>query len=608
MLDHDRMKCRVESDNDLGDRDVRPRLSVKNAAAPAILTMKKAKMLLAKLMMQRKTVMRDTNSGFGEASVLHALVIIFLEFFAWGLLTIPMINVLNRTFPDSSPFLMNGLIMGVKGLLSFLSAPLIGALSDIWGRKSFLLLTVFFTCLPIPFMTISPWWYFGTVSISGIFAVTFSVAFAFVADVTDESERSAAYGLVSATFAASLVTSPALGAYLSETYGDSVVVTFATAIAVFDVLFILVAVPESLPDILRSRGSSLDWERVDPFNALKKVGSDQTILILSLTVFLSYLPEAGQYSCIFVYLRLVVGFSAEEVSIFLAAMGLLSVLAQTVILSMLMRSFGSKQTIIIGLLFQTLQLGWYGVGTQRWMMYGAGSLAAVAAITYPAISSHVSNYASQDKQGLAQGVITGVRGLCNGLGPALYGLIFWMFHVNLNSAELPDGRLLELHHRHGAPLVLNATTPATTRISSTFIPGPAFVFGSALVLISLVVASFIPELVEPSAVVGGKRYSALSRYSSTAGDADALSIGSHRRSLVGSCGSEAEMRMAIGHPWSASQRRRDQRNPSLGSHQYVGDPLSRAASEADAISFNNEDDIFAGDEDASAEASVPLMR
>jgi MFS family permease len=75
---------------------------------------------------------------------------------------------------------------------------------------------VFFTCAPIPLMKINTWWYFAMISISGVFAVTFSVVFAYVADVTDENDRSAAYGLVSATFAASLVTSPALGAYLEQ--------------------------------------------------------------------------------------------------------------------------------------------------------------------------------------------------------------------------------------------------------------------------------------------------------------------------------------------------------------------------------------------------------
>ena len=158
-----------------------------------------------------------SSNGIGDASIYHALVVIFLEFFAWGLLTSPMISVLNATFPEQT-FLMNGLIVGIKGILSFLAAPLVGALSDIWGRKFFLLVTVFFTCAPIPLMKIAPFWYFAMVSISGMFAVTFSVVFAYVADVTEPEDRSAAYGLVSATFAASLVTSPALGAYIEQMY------------------------------------------------------------------------------------------------------------------------------------------------------------------------------------------------------------------------------------------------------------------------------------------------------------------------------------------------------------------------------------------------------
>ena len=204
----------------------------------------------------------------------------------------------------------------LQGLLSFLSAPLVGALSDIWGRKFFLLVTVFFTCAPIPLIHINTWWYFAMISISGVFAVTFSVVFAYVADVTDESERSAAYGLVSffnqlkkktqmhiiysvflafsycemyndeifsmkvsATFAASLVTSPALGAYLGQVYSETLVVAIATAVALLDVLFILVAVPESLPEKIRpsSWGAPISWEQADPFNVSPT--QNQTLMV-----------------------------------------------------------------------------------------------------------------------------------------------------------------------------------------------------------------------------------------------------------------------------------------------------------------------------------------
>ncbi|XP_043941717.1 hippocampus abundant transcript 1 protein [Protopterus annectens] len=445
---------------------------------------KKKKRVHRSLMLAKKIIIKDGGrpQGFGAPSVYHAVIIIFLEFFAWGLLTAPTLVVLHETFPKHT-FLMNGLIQGVKGLLSFLSAPLIGALSDVWGRKSFLLLTVFFTCAPIPLMKISPWWYFAVISVSGVFAVTFSVVFAYVADITQEHERSLAYGLVSATFAASLVTSPAIGAYLCKFYGDNLVVVMATAVALLDIFFILVVVPESLPEKMRpaSWGAPISWEQADPFASLKKVGQDATVLLICITVFLSYLPEAGQYSSFFLYLRQIMKFSPESVTAFIAVLGILSIIAQTVVLSLLMRSIGNKNTILLGLGFQILQLAWYGFGSESWMVWAAGAIAAMSSITFPAISALVSRSADMDQQGVVQGMITGIRGLCNGLGPALYGFIFYIFHVELDELQVsdrrPDDSAVSQHHS----------------AQSSIIPGPPFLFGACSVLLALLVALFIPE-------------------------------------------------------------------------------------------------------------------
>ncbi|KAI7791258.1 MFSD14 family MFS transporter [Triplophysa rosa] len=445
------------------------------------MTQKKKKRVNRSLLLAKKIIIKDGGApqGFGAPSVYHAVIVIFLEFFAWGLLTAPTLGALHETFPKHT-FLMNGLIQGVKGLLSFLSAPLIGALSDVWGRKSFLLLTVFFTCAPIPLMKISPWWYFAVISVSGVFAVTFSVIFAYVADITQEHERSMAYGMVSATFAASLVTSPAIGAYLSQVYGDSLVVVLASAIAMLDICFILVAVPESLPEKMRpaSWGAPISWEQADPFASLRKVGQDSTVLLICITVFLSYLPEAGQYSSFFLYLQQIMGFSPETVAAFIAVLGLLSIVAQTVVLSLLMRSIGNKNTILLGLGFQILQLAWYGFGSEPWMMWAAGAVAAMSSITFPAVSALISRTADPDQQGVGQGMVTGIRGLCNGLGPALYGFIFYIFHVELDQVPEKEPDVQHHHDRHQ---------------QSAIIPGPPFLFGACSVLLALLVALFIPE-------------------------------------------------------------------------------------------------------------------
>lgn len=427
--------------------------------------------------------------GIGKPSIYHALVIIFLEYFAWSLLTLPIISKLNNAFQDHA-LLMNGIIWGIKGILSFLSAPLIGALSDVWGRKLFLLLTVFFTCIPIPFMCIDSGWFFALISISGLFSVTFSVVFAYVADVSDEKERSCYYGWITGTFGASMVFGPALGSYIMEIYNTSFVVFLASLIALLNVFFIIIAVPESLPHKLRTSTNCISWKKADPFVALRMVGRDRTILILCLTVFLSYLPEAGEYSSLFVYLRLVMGFSMFKVSILIALLGLFSAVIQSV-LGIIMKMMGAKYTIMIGLVFEIMQLMWFGFGSETWVMWSACFLAAISSITYPAISSFVSIYSDADKQGVAQGVLTGVRGLCGGLGPAMFGFIFYLFDVNLN--EGMQIAHTTQHSLNSSVIIKHLKYNINNNPSSSMIPGPPFVFGSLLVMCALLVSVFIPE-------------------------------------------------------------------------------------------------------------------
>lgn len=153
-------------------------------------------------------------------------------------------------------------------------------------------------------------------------------------------------------------------------------------------------------------------------------------------------------------------FSPESVAAFIAVLGILSIIAQTIVLSLLMRSIGNKNTILLGLGFQILQLAWYGFGSEPWMMWAAGAVAAMSSITFPAVSALVSRTADADQQGVVQGMITGIRGLCNGLGPALYGFIFYIFHVELK--ELP---------MTGTDLGTN-TSPQHHFEQNSIIPGP----------------------------------------------------------------------------------------------------------------------------------------
>ncbi|CDQ81872.1 unnamed protein product [Oncorhynchus mykiss] len=163
-------------------------------------------------------------------------------------------------------------------------------------------------------------------------------------------------------------------------------------------------------------------------------------------------------------------------------------LLQTLILTVLMRTIGNKNTVLLGLGFQILQLAWYGFGSEPWMMWAAGAVAAMSSITFPAVSALVSRSADPDKQGLVQGMITGIRGLCNGLGPALYGLIFFMFNVELNTIDPIQGEY---------PIDPLPVNPPTEK---SLIPGPPFLLGSCTVVVAFLVALFIPENTEPPVV------------------------------------------------------------------------------------------------------------
>jgi len=346
-------------------------------------------------------------------------------------MTAPMIHTLRVNF-QSQALIMNGVIMGVKGFLSFLSAPLIGSLSDVCGRKMFLLLTALFTCIPIPFLLLDATVYFVALALSGIFSIIFSVAFAYVSDVTSESDRSLGYGLVTAGFAASLIISPALGAGIEMLTGsENIVIISASLVGLVDVVYITLCIPESLTNSGKLKFKSLTFKQVDPFASLHHIWKDKTVLVISLVTFLSYLSEAGQSSCFFVYLTLVLGMSKINVALFICYVGTVSVISQTFLLSSLIKRIGAKYSIIIGLLAQLAQLVCYGVTSHHIAVWTAGLGIAVSSITYAAISSYASVITDKDKQGAVQGTLMGVRGLCNGLGPAAFGLMFHLFGIDI---------------------------------------------------------------------------------------------------------------------------------------------------------------------------------
>ena len=544
-----------------------------------------------------------------KPSVNHVTVVIFLEFFAWGLVTTVLPEAIKEAFGTSQMWLVLGLTQGVKGLLAFLSAPVLGALSDRYGRKAFLLLTVAATCAPLPLLLLGNLWPYSIMTAaSGAGAVTFSIVFAYVSDVTDADDRNGAFGQVSATFAASLVVSPAIGSFIFSEYGATAVYMAAVICALADLAFIYFFVPESktrtlglswvggsvkaarssssssssssknnssssasrsgfgvsassmaastattagalgadgLEHVLRRNVDALgreqleagvkveaqgpllgaallqhkvkqnqklgqgqevaaaaaaaaaeeegleeqqeqqqeeegleeeeeaeattpfEWAAVSPFQSLRHAFHSRSMMQISIIVFFSYLPEAGEYQCLMLYLQNSIGFSPEELAGFIGLMGILSILAQTAVLTYLSERYSQKNTIIIGLVFGALQLGIFGIISDKGLIFFNAITAALGSLTYPAVSALVSQAAGPRQQGVVQGIVTGFRGLCTGLGPALFGILFQMADVSLEEGQAPP---------------------------ETYFPGAPFLVGSGSVLVALFVMMGLPEV------------------------------------------------------------------------------------------------------------------
>ena len=120
--------------------------------------------------------------------------------------------------------------------------------------------------------------------------------------------------------------------------------------------------------------------------------------MISLVTFLSYLPEAGQSTCFFVYLTLVLGFSKMNVAIYICYVGLVSAVSQTVVLSKMIERIGPKYSIMVGLMSQLVQLVSYGVTTNMVAVWVSGLAVALSSITYAAVSAYASLITDKDKQ------------------------------------------------------------------------------------------------------------------------------------------------------------------------------------------------------------------
>jgi MFS transporter, DHA1 family, tetracycline resistance protein len=343
------------------------------------------------------------------------LVTVFLDTLAFGFV-IPVLPALVATMtPDKqSQAYWYGLLLGSFGLAQFVSAPLLGAISDRCGRRAVLLVSIFGLGLNFLITAIAPFLWLLLVSrlIGGASGASFTVAGAYVADVTSEEERSRSFGMLGAMFGLGFICGPILGGLLTP-YGLRLPYFAAAGFSLLNWLYGFFVLPESLP---RDRRSAIDFAKANPFGALlalTKVRGIGSLVWVVLTAFPQFLLQSTWV--LFTTFRF--GWGPRENGFSLFIVGIAAALGQTVLLGFLLRKLGDVKTALAGLASSVVAYMLYGLATQGWMMYAIilANLCGFAA--GPALQGIVSKAVDPRHQGITLGSLNSISSIMGVIAP-----------------------------------------------------------------------------------------------------------------------------------------------------------------------------------------------
>jgi DHA1 family tetracycline resistance protein-like MFS transporter len=332
-----------------------------------------------------------------------------------------------------------GLFATVWALMQFLCSPLLGALSDRYGRRPVILISCLGLGLDYVFMAVAPsltLLFVGRV-ISGITAATISTAFAYIADVTPADGRAKAFGVVGMAFGLGFVVGPAIGGLLGG-FDPRLPFWVSAAACLANAAFGWFVLPESLPP---ERRMAFAWSRANPVGALNLLRSQRRLVGLAAVDFLASVAHQVLPSVFVLYAAYRYGWGEAKVGLTLAFVGICSALVQGLLIGPVVARLGTRHALIGGLLTGGLGMAIYGLAPSGpWFWVGVPVM-ALWGLAGPALQEMMSRRVSSSEQGQLQGATNSLHSITGLIGPAMFtGAFAYLI------AELP-----------GAPFLLAAT-------------------------------------------------------------------------------------------------------------------------------------------------------
>jgi DHA1 family tetracycline resistance protein-like MFS transporter len=397
-----------------------------------------------------------------NAAVAFIFVTVLLDMLALGVV-VPILPKLIESFvgnDTASAARFFGLFGTVWALMQFLFQPVVGSLSDRFGRRPVVLLSNFGLAADYVLMALAPslWWLFIGRMISGVTSSSISTAFAYIADTTPPEKRAAVFGKIGVAFGAGFILGPALGGLFGDA-SPRLPFWIAAGLSFLNWLYGLLILPESLP---KARRSASHWRSANPVGALRLLRTDRVLMGLSLANFFAQLAHVVLPSVFVLYAGYRYGWDVKTVGLVLAAVGLLSMVVQGLAIGPIVKSFGERSALLFGLACGSLGLFIYGAApTGLWFCLGL-PVNALWGVAGAATQAMTTRRVSPEQQGQLQGATSSVQSVSQMVGPFLFTLIFAYFIGDSAPVKLPGAPFLLA----GALLALALAIAARTLIGT----------------------------------------------------------------------------------------------------------------------------------------------
>jgi MFS transporter, DHA1 family, tetracycline resistance protein len=376
------------------------------------------------------------------AALTFIFITVVLDMLALGMI-VPVLPQLVENFMHGNTAAAAeyvGLFAAVWAAMQFLFSPVLGALSDHFGRRPVILLSNFGLGLDYIVMALAPtvWWLFVGRVISGITAASFSTASAYIADVATPEKRAGGYGMISAAFGLGFVLGPALGGVLGN-INPRLPFWVAAGLSLLNAMYGLFVLPESLA---RDRREAFSWRRANPLGSIKLLRSHAELFGLSAVNFLTSIAHEALPTTFVLYAMYRYGWNARMVGLAIATVGVCSALVGAGMVQPLVARFGDRRVMLGGMWFNLAAFMIYGLAPTGLLFWSGIPIGGLGGLSNPPMQSLMTRRVKETEQGQLQGALSSIRGIAFMIGPMVFTTTFASFIGPRRDWHLPGAPYL----------------------------------------------------------------------------------------------------------------------------------------------------------------------